>query len=160
MTAEALEECEVDVCAACGGVWIDWFDGEVRAVAKEVLTGTATGRITPRPSDPGDVRSEPRAMGACPRCMRQLAMERYVVNALVRSEDRRDLVRTTTETGADLMRCEECAGVFVSRTAMETLSTLPKNDEAPRSENPAKVLEPLPWQKLLAVIRRLFGMPS
>ena len=65
--------------------------------------------------------------------------------------------QSTQETGADLLRCEECAGAFVSRTAAETLATLPAADEPPPS-SAHQVLDPLPWQKLLAALRKLLGL--
>lgn len=143
MTIEGLDGADVDVCNACGGIWIDWFDGEIRAVARETLAKDLVGR----PSA-SDARNEARAVGACPRCTRQLVHERYVVRA----------EPAAIATGAELLRCEECAGAFVSRDSAALLATLPL-DEAPRSErDPARVLEPLPWQKLLAAIRRLLGI--
>lgn len=145
MTIEALDGADVDVCNACGGIWVDWFDGEIGAVARETLAKDLVGR----PST--SARNEPRAVGACPRCTRQLVHERYVVRGAPSGAG-------ATTTGADLLRCEECAGAFVSRESAALLVTLPA-DESPRSEGePARVLEPLPWQKLLAVIRRLLGL--
>ena len=54
----------IDVCPACGGIWVDWFDGDSwRWCAAR----------------PGEGRAHPRAAGssACPRCRRPLASERY-----------------------------------------------------------------------------------
>lgn len=155
MQLEALEACDVDVCGACGGVWIDWFDGEIRAVTSEALSGEPREL---RPSDPDSLRNETRAMGACPRCTRQLVAERYLVKTQYIEG------QSTQETGADLLRCEECAGAFVSRTAAETLATLPAAEEPPppsaegRGEQAHRVLDPLPWQKLLAALRKLLGL--
>src|SRR3954447_26652042 len=102
MTIEVLEEAEVDVCGACGGMWVDWFDGEVKHVATEVLAGESSRAS--RPSAPtSSLRSEAFATGACPRCTRQLAVERYVVRAEVGPRAERTSVSTTT--GADLLRC-------------------------------------------------------
>jgi Zn-finger nucleic acid-binding protein len=147
MTIEVLEEAEVDVCGACGGLWVDWFDGEVKRVATEVLAGE-TVRLS-RPSAPtSSIRNEAFATGACPRCTRQLAVERYVVKA------------DATTTGADLLRCEECAGVFVPRTSAGLLATLPPDDEAPASSTAGAALEPLPWQRFMALLRRLLGIST
>ena len=156
MTVEVLEEAEVDVCASCGGMWVDWFDGEVKRVATEVLKGE-TARVS-RPSAPSSsLRSDAYATGACPRCTRQLAIERYVVKADVgRGGDRTSIA---TATGADLLRCEECAGVFVPRTSAALLATLPADEDEvapPSSAVGVGVLEPLPWQRFMAVVRRLF----
>ncbi len=145
MSIETVGESDVDVCGVCGGVWIDWFDGEIRAVASEMIAQGIVGR----PSSPDTLRNEARAIGACPRCTRQLAPERYTI------EKKPGI---TMGTGAELLRCEECAGVFVSRTAAETLATLPSDEAPPPSEQPARVLEPLPWQRLLAVLKRIVGL--
>jgi Zn-finger nucleic acid-binding protein len=158
MTVEVLDEAEVDVCASCGGMWVDWFDGEVKHVASEVLK-TETARAS-RPSlDSSSLRNEAFATGACPRCTRQLAIERYVVKAEVgRGAERTSIA---TATGADLLRCEECAGVFVPRTSAGLLATLPPDeDEVPPASSAVGpgVLEPLPWQRFMAVIRRLIGL--
>lgn len=157
MAAEAIGEAEVDVCTACGGMWVDWFDGEVRQVATTVLAGEAAraSRETPPTSS---LRNENLATGACPRCMRQLAVERYVVRVDVgpRAASRTSV---STTTGADLLRCEECAGVFVPRTSAALLATLPPDEEAPPSSTEANaVLEPLPWQKFVALVKRLVGL--
>jgi hypothetical protein len=157
MTVEVLEEAEVDVCASCGGMWVDWFDGEVMHDATELLKGE-----TERQSRPGlpssSLRNEAFATGACPRCTRQLATERYVVRANVSSQGSKIV---STATGADLMRCEECAGVFVSRMSAGLLATLPPDEDEvppPSSAVGPGVLEPLPWQRFMAVVRRLIGL--
>lgn len=53
---------EVDLCKRCGGVWMDWEDGDLTSLAREV--------------PPADVRVLPTSgLGACPRCNRQLRVE-------------------------------------------------------------------------------------
>src|SRR4051812_21090410 len=70
MTVEMLAEAEVDVCGACGGMWVDWFDGEVKRVATAVLASES--ERASRPSAPtSSLRNEAFATGACPRCTRQ-----------------------------------------------------------------------------------------
>ena len=62
-------------------------------------------------------------------------------------------------TGADLLRCEECAGVFVPRTSAGMLATLPAAEEAPPSSTEASsVFEPLPWRRFVTLLRRLVGL--
>lgn len=158
MTVEVLSEAEVDVCGSCGGMWVDWFDGEVKRVATEILRGERA-RVS-RPSAPtSSLRNEAVATGACPRCSRQLALERYVVKVDVGSGEGSERSSVSQTTGADLMRCEDCAGVFVPRTSAGLLATLPPDEDAPPSSTDAsKVLEPLPWQRLMALLRRLVGI--
>lgn len=160
MTVENLAEAEVDVCGACGGLWVDWFDGEVKRVATEVLA-TEAARAS-RPSAPtSSLRNEAFATGACPRCTRQLAVERYVVRAEVGPRDKGERTSVSTITGADLLRCEDCAGVFVPRTSAGLLATLPPDEDdvpPPSSAIGAAVLEPLPWQRFMAVLRRILGL--
>lgn len=141
MTQQALSECEVDVCAACGGIWVDWFDGEVRQVTAEAL-GAAP--IPPRSETDRPSRNEAIAVGACPRCTRQLVAERYELEQQA--------------TGADLLRCEDCLGVFVTKSSGEMLAALPPDEEPPASEGP-EVLDPLPWQRLILVLKRFVGLP-
>ena len=141
MAIEAIVEADVDICTACGGMWVDWFDGEVRQVATSVLS--RGGSRPPPPPPPPPLRNEPVATGACPRCTCQLVVERYTVR---------------TET-TDLLRCEQCAGVFVPRTSAEVLSTLPPDEQAPPSSTTSRaILEPLPWQKFVMLVKRLVGV--
>jgi Zn-finger nucleic acid-binding protein len=141
MTQQALEECEVDLCSACGGLWIDWFDGEVRQVTAEAL-GAAP--VPPTSADRPS-RSEAVAVGACPRCTRQLVAERYKLDEKT--------------TGAELLRCEDCLGVFVAKSSAEMLAALPPEDEPPPSQTQGpEVLDPLPWQRFLMVLKRALGL--
>jgi Zn-finger nucleic acid-binding protein len=151
MTVQALAEAEVDICHACGGLWLDWFDGELRAVTNEALqAGASTAGPLP------GARNEALAVGACPRCTRQLVPERYVLNVELPTGEGEARKVLTQRTGAELLRCEDCAGVFVTRASAEVLATLPP-EEAPPSESPA-ALEPLPWQKLVLLLKRLLGL--
>lgn len=162
MTIVPIEDAELDVCGGCGGLWVDWFDGEVRAVALQAISQDYVGR----PSDPSSMHNEASAIGACPRCNQQLVDERYVtpVSGSRGSAEggTRDVLddkdpKKRADTGAHLLRCESCAGAFVSRAAAEQLSTLPKEETSPPPSESPKVLEPLPWQRFMAVVRRIFG---
>ena len=155
----ALADAEVDVCDACGGLWVDWFDGEVRAIASETLR--ASSLATPSSTDATNERAsrnEAMAVGACPRCTRQLVPERYVVKADVpgaRGGGPSSVVAGTS--GAELLRCEDCLGAFVSRSSAEVLSWLSSTSEPLPSEAPVKV-QPLPWVRLIALAKSLFGV--
>jgi Zn-finger nucleic acid-binding protein len=161
--------CEVDVCGACGGIWVDWFDGEVRAIAAETLRAGADASGSARSETDGvDASSEPRsrpsrnepaAIGACPRCNRQLVSERYEVKTEVESarvEGRTSVV--TGKTGAELLRCEDCMGSFVSRTSAEVLAWLSPSDEPPPSQSAGAELKPLPWRRFVLSVKRALGL--
>jgi Zn-finger nucleic acid-binding protein len=165
-------EAEVDVCDGCGGLWVDWFDGELRAIATETQSVRSpadvdAGAREENEKDEQNERpstNEGPALGACPRCTRHLVSERYTIQAEVQSariEGRTSLVGGTT--GAELLRCEDCMGSFVSRTSAEVLSWLGTSDESPpMSHAPPShsegVLEPLPWDRFVALLKRLLGL--
>ncbi|MBX3191659.1 MAG: zf-TFIIB domain-containing protein [Labilithrix sp.] len=156
------DEAEVDVCTSCGGVWVDWFDGEVRMVAAEVLAGEAA-RASRSSGGPGSaLRNEAYATGACPRCTRQLVVERYVLppdGAIASRRSPGERPSLGQQTGADLLRCEECAGVFVSRASAELLSVLPAGGDPPPSSTGTNVnVDPLPWRKFMSVVRRFLRL--
>ncbi|HEY8076037.1 MAG TPA: zf-TFIIB domain-containing protein [Labilithrix sp.] len=105
MSVEPIEGGDVDLCGACGGIWIDWFDGDPRAIATKVVEAGLVGR----PSAADALRAQEIAIGACPRCNVQLVAER-----LQASGSRLQATR--------VMRCEACAGCFVSREAAEEIA--------------------------------------
>ena len=117
MHAEPTRAAAPQLCDACGGLWIDWFDGEVHAIAVEQEVARLE-RGTPLPSRP----SQPPAGASCPRCARALVAELYRFPDA--SED--ELLN-----GVDVMRCPECAGAFVPRSSAHLLLD---RANAPRSE--------------------------
>ena len=154
MSVVPLSEADVDVCATCQGIWVDWFDGELGAVARDVARVTH-GQGPAGPTS--GMRNEVVATGGCPRCPGvQLVSERYAVKHQPAAPGAKVEVQ---ETGAELLRCEHCAGSFLSATSAALLSRLPPEENAPPSAS-EKVLEPLPWQKFVAVLRALFGLRS
>jgi Zn-finger nucleic acid-binding protein len=161
----AKADAEVDVCDSCGGLWVDWFDGEVRAIATETLRvsepliETSSGDAKEKDAPKRPSRNEAIAIGACPRCTQQLITERYAITAEVSSarvEGRTSVV--AGKTGAELLRCEECMGSFVTRPNAELLSWLSDaSDDAPASKADVS-LKPLPWERFIAVIKGILGM--
>jgi hypothetical protein len=160
-------KAEVDFCDACGGMWIDWFDGEVRAVATETLRISDPGPA-PAGSEPKVATATPRneatAVGACPRCSptRQLAAERYAMTAEVASRrvDGR-ISMVAGMTGAELLRCEECLGSFVSRASADVLSWLSEHDPDDAPPIPAAAaVPPVPWERFVGVVRSLLGLTA
>jgi len=136
MRCEAVPSAEIDVCDGCGGLWVDWFDGEVRTIAVEAEVARVDRGALLR-AHPVDGTNAARGSGACPRCQRQLANELYRFTDA--SED--ELV-----SGVELLRCAECAGSFVSRASAHLLLD--------------RVREPRPptlWEALVAILKRLVG---
>ncbi|MBX3230158.1 MAG: zf-TFIIB domain-containing protein [Labilithrix sp.] len=128
MRAENVPSAEVDVCDACGGLWIDWFDGDVPTLAAEAEAARVE-RGTPVPPDATATR------GACPRCGRALAPDVY------RFPDAQpgELV-----AHVDLLRCEECAGSFVSRSSSHLILD--------RAQSPRTVGL---WEAIVELLQRL-----
>jgi Zn-finger nucleic acid-binding protein len=99
MDPRAIDDAAIDVCPTCSGLWVDWFDGELRTVAVSV------GDLA-IPTAPFDAHPE-----GCPRCRRPLAPERWG----------RDEV--------ELLRCAECAGAFVPRASLDALAASRPDEE-------------------------------
>jgi Zn-finger nucleic acid-binding protein len=132
MRSESILSAEVDVCDACGGVWVDWFDGEVHALAVEVEAARIDRGIPP----PGLVGRTPGGgTSTCPRCTRPLALELHRFG----DANDRELV-----TGVELLRCADCVGSFVSRPSAHLLLDRAREPPAPTF-----------WQALVALLRRL-----
>jgi Zn-finger nucleic acid-binding protein len=133
MRREHTSNAVLEVCDACEGVWIDWFEGEVHAVAVE-HEAARRDRGTPLPSRP----SSPPISGslACPRCQRALVAELYPFT---------DAKRDDLLTGVDVLRCTECAGAFVPRSSAHLL--LERLTEAKTQS---------PWEALGGLVQRLF----
>ena len=133
MRCESVPSAEIDVCDACGGLWVDWFDGEVHTLAAEA-EAARVDRGTPLPG----IAAQPRGgSGACPRCLRALSPELY--RFADASED--ELV-----SGVELFRCSECAGSFVPRGSAHLLL------DRVREPRAATLSE-----ALVALLRRLVG---
>lgn len=121
-------EAVIDVCPACAGIWVDWFDGDLAEMA--------------RASDAAPTRAiAPRGAPTCPRC--QLGLDEEL-HAGLRSEDG----ERVTGGGAVILRCAECAGAFVPGASVRLLASAPPSaDDLPQSF----------WGKLLAVLRGFLG---
>lgn len=154
-------EAEVDVCESCGGMWVDWFDGEVRKIATETLRISepnlkAAAEAAPE-SEEKPPPSQESAIGACPRCSQHLVAERYVMTAPVsRGEGKTSLI-PGKETGAELLRCEACMGAYVTHASAQVLAFLDMADEAPPSIGP-KSLRPLPWPRFVKLLKGFLGI--
>lgn len=134
MHGEVTPSGALDVCDPCGGLWVDWFDGDVQALAAEAEAARVE-RGTPLPR-PADLAARPGQM-RCPRCTQPLATE------LVRFADARE---GELVSGVEVGRCAECAGAFVPRGSAHLL--LDRAREGPPVSG---------WEILAAMVRRLFG---
>lgn len=133
MRAEPTSTAEPQVCDACDGLWVDWFDGEVDAIAIE-KEAARRERGTPLPSRP----SQPTTgTGACPRCARSLVAELY------RFADATD---DELITGVELLRCPECAGAFVPRGSAHLLL-----------ERVRETKTQTPMAAIRGLVRQMFG---
>lgn len=131
MRCEAVPSAELDVCDPCGGLWVDWFDGEVHALAVEA----EAARIDRGESAPASSHGQARGSGACPRCQRPLTLELY------RFSDASD---DEFVTGVELQRCPECAGCFVPRASAHLLLDRVRDPRAMTL-----------WEALVALLKRL-----
>ncbi|NUP12294.1 MAG: zf-TFIIB domain-containing protein [Polyangiaceae bacterium] len=106
----------IEACSACGGMFIDWLDGEVREVVNRVATPPAASEQ--HDGDAGD--------GACPRCGIALHSE------------------SIGDPTADILRCGSCAGAFVSLSAFRLLrSAEDENDGSADDPILTRVLDAL-----------------
>lgn len=104
MEARSAGQAAVDVCGACAGLWIDWFDGEIATLTRRAKLPIPPARATDEPSR--DQR--------CPRCRGALTLEALGQSRLA------------------ALRCGECAGVFVPRdVAAEIERGVDVSDPAP-----------------------------
>jgi hypothetical protein len=97
-------EAVIDVCPACGGIWVDWFDGELA----EMVRGAPLVKGAGIPAKPG--------RSSCPRCQRPLDAETYL------------------ESGGDILRCADCAGAFVPRDAARRIANAGPEGPPPASD--------------------------
>jgi Zn-finger nucleic acid-binding protein len=123
MEERRVADVTVDLCPACQGLWIDWLDGD---------TTTLVAKLAPLPFAKRAL--EPRANPACPRCLRPLG-------ATARDGE------TEGRARARVLRCGECAGTFIPRTAFDEVLERP-------TQEPPSPPEPL-VSKLAAVLRQL-----
>ncbi|MDF2697730.1 MAG: hypothetical protein K0S65_6113 [Labilithrix sp.] len=139
MRCEAVPSAEIDVCDVCGGLWVDWFDGEVHTLAAEAEAARAERGERP-PIGVNAAGSSSSASRSCPRCHHGLGLE------LHRFHDARD---DELVNGVELFRCPECAGSFVPRPSVRLLL-----DRV--SEPPVVTL----WEAFVALLRRLVDARS
>jgi Zn-finger nucleic acid-binding protein len=114
-----VRDAIVDVCGSCGGVWVDWFDGDL----VQMVRGTPAVPTARLPERPGSF--------SCPRCQLLLEDERY------------------QDSRAEVLRCGECAGVFVPHGSITAVAALVEQRQ------PEKPLDA--FSKLSLTLRRWLG---
>ncbi|UQA56672.1 zf-TFIIB domain-containing protein [Polyangium aurulentum] len=119
----ATQASAVDVCTDCAGVWIDWFDGEISAVARNVTPERT--RTPPAPAPSARARS-------CPRCNRGLDAEPF------------------RDQGPQILRCPDCAGVFIPPGALAEVVAMGPPEDRPSAE-------PSVLSRLVEALRRLLA---
>jgi Zn-finger nucleic acid-binding protein len=117
----------VDVCPACAGVWVDWFDGAIHDVARAVGSHRPRGVSSPAPHH------------TCPRCTVTLVHELAVAVA------GSGLEQPWVE------RCGDCGGAFVPKASVGLFATTAA-PEAPELAPEAGL-----WARLATALRDLFG---
>jgi Zn-finger nucleic acid-binding protein len=91
MDERQVEEALIDVCPACHGLWLDWFDGDTLSLTYDVMPLSMRAPVA-MPTD-----------ASCPRCTTRLEP------------------RAHEGAGPLLHRCGECHGTFVPREAADAL---------------------------------------
>ena len=94
LAPEQVGDAIIDVCDACGGIWVDWFDGDLVTMVRSAHI-VASGGIPDRRGD-----------ATCPRCRSALSWEHY------------------QEGRGEVLRCSDCAGAFVPRTSVPAIVAL------------------------------------
>ncbi len=134
LDAQEILGSAVDRCAECGGLWVDWFDGDLPGIVRGVREAGQTNRASE------DGREEKNASGrakrssilpSCPRCSRPLNQEHF------------------HQAGPIIFRCGECLGAYVPAECAAELSRF----ELLETEAPAKGDEAGFWRGLIERIR-------
>lgn len=97
----AEETAEVDLCAVCGGVFLEFFDGEPGDLARGVLRHLAAAHRQPR---------EAAGPLTCPDCGTHMAPRPYL------------------DLGPDVGRCDSCLAVFATPPQLRQLAKMVLSD--------------------------------
>lgn len=98
------ENVELDVCAQCGGVFLDYFDGEPAAIAAELRDSVR----------PGTARLDLPV--TCTDCNVAMELQSYL------------------ESGPDMFRCTACMAAFATPEQIDALArfTMPNEERKER----------------------------
>jgi Zn-finger nucleic acid-binding protein len=112
---DASVQVEADVCGKCGGIFLEFFDGEPSAISRGMLKSG------------GLARSGAASTGelVCPDCAAPMVRKAYL------------------DQGPELARCEQCLAVFLAPDDVESLARLELAPEP--SEKPSWLDRLLRW---------------
>jgi Zn-finger nucleic acid-binding protein len=101
---DASMQTEADVCSKCGGVFLEFFDGEPSAVSRRMMKRPkrTTGLLMPD--------------AACPDCSTPMTRKPYLGH------------------GPEIARCDECLAVFISEGELPALARLELPPESSANE--------------------------
>lgn len=89
------ESAWVDVCDSCGGVFVEFFDGESSAIARDLVHS-----ISPRAGTSVDSETRP----ICPECAIPMHTTSYLGD------------------GPEIERCGSCASFFMTRDGLGAMA--------------------------------------
>jgi hypothetical protein len=131
MDKRAFGDTVLNVCSKCKGLWVDWFDGNLVHIARDIA-----------PLSIGSVPTSVRTAGNCPICAAPLVVE------------------STTgagNAGMYLWRCGHCVGTFVPRSSFETLAGIEEAYESTHDLDHGASSPPSPGSRLAATLRALLS---
>jgi Zn-finger nucleic acid-binding protein len=99
-------KAEADACAKCGGIFLEFFDGEPTAISRAVVQRDALSRSGA--AFEGELR--------CPDCATPMVRKAYLGH------------------GPELARCEQCLAVFLAPDEISMLASIALPPEPPASE--------------------------
>lgn len=141
MDERRILDAVVDVCPTCHGLWIDWFDGDLAHLTRE-----AGSPLVYAPA------SGSGGTGACPRCTVALTPE--VLAVAPETEGQSGEAARAGAPPPTVLRCGDCAGAFVPRSAAEQIIALGLAT-AREPDAPPGLLD-----RLLAVLRSILKGPK
>lgn len=100
-------DAEVEICNRCGGVFLEFFDGEPGELSRSLLAHDGHEAALPR---------APPAAVACPDCGVPMAELRYL------------------DVGPRVSRCDACMAVFATRQQLRELADFRPPEQPPEPE--------------------------
>lgn len=101
------EQQSVDLCKRCGGAYMDFFDGEPSAIARELTEQQKRAPSKPQLPAPAPLR--------CPACQIEMRVAPYM------------------EGGPSISRCPRCLAIFASARQLALLAVFVETEEKEKS---------------------------